>query len=92
MMWEIGNILPILMVSSKVTGRAVTFQQRSVCTFGKSQFNEVVPKQVLLKVQGYPSGSLPLTYIWDVLSPCPGQGKERACIQGDHGGRAPGLG
>ena len=29
-MWEIGNILPILMVSSKVTGRAVTFLQRSV--------------------------------------------------------------
>ena len=28
-MWEIGNILPILMVSSKVTGRAVTFLQRS---------------------------------------------------------------
>ena len=30
MMWEIGNILPILTVSSKVTGRAVTFLQRSV--------------------------------------------------------------
>ena len=28
-MWEIGNILLILMVSSKVTGRAVTFLQRS---------------------------------------------------------------